>query len=72
MMMRLMRRSIIGEFTLPLPLQVMGWLATAATAVTVLAMLRRAPLLPSPTRRAVGKVIPGRDGKAGRLIELES
>jgi Mn2+/Fe2+ NRAMP family transporter len=40
MMMRLtMRRSIMAEFTLPLPLQLMGWLATAAMAVTVLAMI---------------------------------
>ena len=40
MMMRLtMRRSIMAGFTLPLPLQVMGWLATAAMAVTVVAMI---------------------------------
>ena len=34
--------------------------------------LRVAPLLPSPTLRAVARVMPGRDGKAGLLIELES
>jgi hypothetical protein len=31
-----------------------------------------APLLPSPTLRAVARARPGRDGKAGSLIELES
>jgi hypothetical protein len=36
------------------------------------ALLRVAPLLPSPTLRAVPEVMPGRDGKAGSLIELES
>jgi Mn2+/Fe2+ NRAMP family transporter len=40
MMLRLiMRRSIIAGFTLPLPLQVTGRLATAAMAVTVVAMI---------------------------------
>ncbi len=40
MMMRLtMRRSIMAGFTLPLPLKVMGWLATAAMAATVVAMV---------------------------------
>ena len=38
----------------------------------MLALLRVAPLLPSPTLRAVPAVMPGRDGKAGSLIELES
>jgi len=38
----------------------------------MLALLRVAPLLPSPTFRAVPEVMPGRDGKAGLLIELES
>jgi len=38
----------------------------------MLALLRVAPLLPSPTLRAVPAVMPGRDGKAGLLIELES
>jgi len=33
----------------------------------MLALLRVAPLLPSPTLRAVAKVMPGRDGKS-RLI----
>jgi hypothetical protein len=37
----------------------------------MLALLRVAPLLPSPTLRAVLGVMPGRDGKAGSLIELE-
>jgi hypothetical protein len=37
----------------------------------MLAVLRVAPL-PSPPLRAVASVIPGRDGKAGSLIELES
>ena len=40
MMMRLtMRPSVMAEFTLPLRLQVMGWLATATMAVTVVAMV---------------------------------
>jgi len=38
----------------------------------MLAVLRVAPLLPSPTLRAVPAVMPGRDGEAGSLIELES
>ena len=38
----------------------------------MLALLRVAPLLPSPTLRAVACVMPGRDGKAGPSIELES
>jgi hypothetical protein len=38
----------------------------------MLAVLRVALLLPSPTLRAVAKVMPGRDGRAGLLIELES
>ena len=40
--------------------------------LAMLAVLRVAPLLPSPTLRAVPGVMPGRDGKAGSLIELES
>ena len=40
MMMRLtMRPVIMARFTLPRPLQVMGWLATAAMAVTVVTMI---------------------------------
>jgi NRAMP (natural resistance-associated macrophage protein)-like metal ion transporter len=40
MMMRLtMRPAIMARFTLPRPLQVMGWLATAAMAATVVAMV---------------------------------
>jgi Mn2+/Fe2+ NRAMP family transporter len=40
MMMRLtMRPSVMAEFTLPLPLQVMGWLATATMVATVVAMV---------------------------------
>jgi len=35
--------------------------------LAMLALLRVAPLLPSPTLRAVAKVMPGRDGKS-RLI----
>jgi hypothetical protein len=38
----------------------------------MLAMLRVAPLLPSPTLRAVAWMMPGRDGKADSLIKLES
>jgi hypothetical protein len=38
----------------------------------MLALVRVAPLLPSPTLRAVPGAMPGRDGKAGSLIELES
>src|SRR5438128_10269427 len=40
--------------------------------LAMLAVLRVAPLLPSPTLRAVARVMPGRDGKAGSSIELES
>ena len=40
--------------------------------LAMLALLRVAPLLPSPTLRAVPAAMPGRDGKAGSLIELES
>ena len=40
--------------------------------LAMLALLRVALLLPSPTLRAVPAVMPGRDGKAGALIELES
>ena len=40
--------------------------------LAMLALLRVAPLLPSPTLRAVPGVMPGRDGKAGSPIELES
>ncbi|MEA2781798.1 MAG: hypothetical protein QOK29_3342 [Rhodospirillaceae bacterium] len=40
MMMRLtMRRSIIGRFTLPRPLLLLGWLATAVMAMTVVGMV---------------------------------
>jgi Mn2+/Fe2+ NRAMP family transporter len=40
MMMRLtMRPAIMASFTLPRPLQVMGWVATAAMAATVVAMV---------------------------------
>jgi NRAMP (natural resistance-associated macrophage protein)-like metal ion transporter len=38
MMLLTMRRSIMAEFTLPLPLHIMGWLATATMAATVVAM----------------------------------
>jgi hypothetical protein len=38
----------------------------------MLAVLRVALLLPSPTLRAVPGAMPGRDGKAGSLIGLES
>jgi hypothetical protein len=38
----------------------------------MLTLLRVAALLPSPTLRAAGKGSPGRDGKAGSMIELES
>ena len=40
--------------------------------LAMLAVLRIAPLLPSPTLRAVAGVMPGRDGKAGSSIEQES
>ena len=40
--------------------------------LAMLAVLRVAPLLPSPTLRPVASVIAGRDGKAGSLIELKS
>jgi len=39
MMYLTMRRSIMAGFTLPLPLQIMGWIATATMALTVVAMV---------------------------------
>jgi Mn2+/Fe2+ NRAMP family transporter len=39
MMLLTMRRSIMAGFTLPLPMQVMGWLATTAMAATAVAMV---------------------------------
>jgi hypothetical protein len=39
MMCLTMRRSIMAGFTLPLGLRIMGWLATATIAVTVVAMV---------------------------------
>jgi NRAMP (natural resistance-associated macrophage protein)-like metal ion transporter len=39
MMLLTRRRSIMAGFTLPLPMQVMGWLATIAMAVTAIAMV---------------------------------
>jgi Mn2+/Fe2+ NRAMP family transporter len=39
MMYLTMRRSMMAGFTLPLPLQIMGWIATAAMALTVVAMV---------------------------------
>ena len=47
-------------------------LTAGKVRLAMLALLRVAPLLPSPTFRAVPEVMPGRDGKAGLLIELES
>jgi Mn2+/Fe2+ NRAMP family transporter len=38
MMRQTMRRSIMERFRLPLPLRVMGWVATATMAATTLAM----------------------------------
>ena len=40
--------------------------------LAMLAVLRVAPLLPSPPLRAVAGALPGRDGKAGAPIEPES
>ena len=40
--------------------------------LAMLAVLRVAPRLPSPTLRAMASKLPGRDGKAGSLIKLES
>jgi Mn2+/Fe2+ NRAMP family transporter len=39
MMLLTMRRSIMAGFTLPLSLQIMGWIATAAMAATVVALV---------------------------------
>jgi NRAMP (natural resistance-associated macrophage protein)-like metal ion transporter len=39
MMLLAMRRSIMAGFTLPLSLQILGWLATATMAATVVAMI---------------------------------
>jgi len=39
MMLLTMRRSIMAGFTLPLSLQILGWLATATMAATVVAMV---------------------------------
>ena len=38
MMMMTARSSIMGRFTLPLPLAVMGWIATLIMTATVIAM----------------------------------
>ncbi|HKS89723.1 MAG TPA: Nramp family divalent metal transporter [Stellaceae bacterium] len=38
MMLMTMRREVMGDFTLPRPLWVVGWLSTAAMAVAVVAM----------------------------------
>jgi Mn2+/Fe2+ NRAMP family transporter len=38
MMFLTMRPAIMGRFTLPRPLQAVGWVATAAMAATVAAM----------------------------------
>jgi len=38
MMILTMRRDIMGRFTLPRPLQVIGWLATIVMAMTIVAM----------------------------------
>jgi hypothetical protein len=39
MMLLTMRQSIMAAFTLPLSLQIMGWIATVAMAATVVAMV---------------------------------
>jgi Mn2+/Fe2+ NRAMP family transporter len=38
MMILTMRRDIMGGFTLPRPLQAVGWLATIVMALTIVAM----------------------------------
>jgi Mn2+/Fe2+ NRAMP family transporter len=38
MMILTMRRDIMGDFTLPRPLQGLGWLATLVMATTIVAM----------------------------------
>jgi NRAMP (natural resistance-associated macrophage protein)-like metal ion transporter len=38
MMLLTMRKDIMGQFTLPRPLQAIGWLATAVMALTIVAM----------------------------------
>src|SRR5947208_15068115 len=60
------------EQTTPAPDIRPGWRSACHGAhceegpvLAMLALLRVAPLLPSPTLRAVAKVMPGRDGKAG-------
>jgi DNA replication protein DnaC len=60
------------EQTTPAPDIKPGWRSACHGAhceegpvLAMLALLRVAPLLPSPTLRAVAKVMPGRDGKAG-------
>jgi len=39
MMLLTMRPAIMGRFTLPRPLLMVGWLATAAMAATVVALV---------------------------------
>src|SRR5471030_1178568 len=39
MMLLTMRRDIMGAFTLPRPLQIVGWLATLVMALTIVAMV---------------------------------
>jgi hypothetical protein len=67
------------EQTTPAPDIEPGWRSACHGAhcaegpvLAMLALLRVAPLLPSPTLRAVAKAMPGRDGKAGSSIEPES
>ena len=38
MMLMAMRPKVMGQFTLPRPLQVMGWVCTAVMAAAVVAM----------------------------------
>jgi Mn2+/Fe2+ NRAMP family transporter len=39
MMVLSVRATVMGQFTLPLPLHIMGWIATAVMSITAVAML---------------------------------
>jgi hypothetical protein len=63
-------RAVAG-FGKPIARIILG-IPVEGPVLAMLALLRVAPRLPSPTLRAVPGVVPGRDGEAGSLIELES
>jgi Mn2+/Fe2+ NRAMP family transporter len=41
-MLLTMRKDVMGQFTLPRPLQALGWIGTAVMAMTIVAMIATA------------------------------